>query len=290
MKKYIILALMPILLQNALLQSSDAEFDAAIAPSLQNAKFLLQNPMIPTELDAVVNGLVECMKKGSISKKVTGNALEKIHDALLAYKNKQYSNTWQWFFGQTPEIVKNKIQPALDKVTNAINIVEKDEVTFMLATAGIAIAGTAAIAGAIGGGVYLHNKYKTNKELQPFIERMQNPSSSFDVDEIATQWAQIAAVKTTTYLTDSRQSQDVITPKTTATIATSGESYVPEIFDAAKKYALAGDKNIKGLTNLATLTNFTTYDFQPLKKFILEKTQTFGWAYYSQQRALQLKK
>ncbi len=161
MKKYMIVGLL--LLQGALLKASEMEFYQAIAPSLQNAKSVLQNPMISAELDPVLNGLLGAVQNGTISKQAALNIINDIKNAVEAYKSKQYSNSWLSWFVSTPKIVKDTVQPALDKVNNAIAALNGNELS-PLAITGIVVGSVATAAGVVAGGIYAKKWNDTRKK------------------------------------------------------------------------------------------------------------------------------
>ncbi len=173
MKKYMIVALVPILLQGALLQSSEAEFNQAIAPSLQNARGLLKNSMISADLDSVLNGFVASVQNGTISKEAGLSTMNGIKNALEAYKNRQYSNSWLSWFVSTPQIVKDKVQPSIDKVNNAIAVLNSNELS-SLAIAGI-VGGSVVGAAALGTAVYAGYQWHKGKGKRQFDQIFKGP-------------------------------------------------------------------------------------------------------------------
>ncbi len=196
MKKYMIVALVPILLQGALLQSSEAEFNQAIAPSLQNARALLKNSMISADLDSVLNGLIESVKNGTISSRVALDKISDIRNALVAFKNKQYSTTWQWLFGAKPQIVQDKLDPAfqaINKSVEAINIIS-DKLYKVL---GI-VAGSIAGAAALGTAVYAGYQWNKGKGKRQYHEAVGKPLAEMQARNAARKAAQAQAAAAST--------------------------------------------------------------------------------------------
>ncbi len=159
-----------LLLHGAIMQASEMEFYQAIEPSLQSARGLLtKSSLISAELEPILEGLIVYVKDGIITKEAAINRLQAIKNALVAYKNRQYSNPWLSWFVSTPEIVKNKIQPAIDKVDAAIVLLNGNAWT-PLQIAGVtagAVAGAAVVAGGTAAtvlGIREHNKVLAQKQ------------------------------------------------------------------------------------------------------------------------------
>ncbi len=163
MKKYMIVALLPILLQGTMLQASEANLYQVIEPSLQRARSFLKNPMIPLQLEPVLDELIMYVQQGKIHKNLAVNLINDIKKALESYKNKQYSNFWLSWFVSTPQIVKDKVQPALDKVNSALSVLQGNEFS-SLEIAGIALGATAAVAGVAGGSYLAYKKFRKKKD------------------------------------------------------------------------------------------------------------------------------
>ena len=144
---YILLALLPILFQGALYAS---DINQVIHQQLLSARKAM-NSHVKSELDAVLPALLESVQTGAITKNAAIENLKAIKVALETYKSEQYPTYWSRYFGLTPEIVKNQIQPALDKVNNALTTLTawttssyiKAGTAAILATTAIAVSGVA---------------------------------------------------------------------------------------------------------------------------------------------------
>ena len=117
MKKYILLALVPVLFHGALHSS---ELNQVMQPGLQNIYQLLKQQIHLHDLDSALNGLLDAVKNGTVGKDAAIAKVEELQKALKNYKAKQYPSYFMSFFVSTPNVVKNEIQPALDKVNKAL--------------------------------------------------------------------------------------------------------------------------------------------------------------------------
>ncbi len=129
---------------------------------LLNARAALENAHIRLDVDTILEKLIEYGK--SKNKSIALHHLHAIKIALEKYKTKQYPNYFISWFIATPDIVKNLIQPAIDKTNEAINVLENNSniTPFVLIAAGTTAIATAAA------GLYIwraRNKNQTTSTL-----------------------------------------------------------------------------------------------------------------------------
>ncbi len=171
MKKYMIVGLVPILLQSAMLQASEAEFYQAIEPSLQSARGLLTNSTIAVQLEPVLNELITYVQNGIIAKNVAVNKIHDIKMAVLLYKNRQYPNYFLSWFVATPQIVKDVIDPALSKIDKALSILNGSMMQAYILR-GLAITGTLVTVSAGAYGLHIWRKKAQQKKISSSSKRL----------------------------------------------------------------------------------------------------------------------
>ena len=132
MKKYIVLAVLPMLFHNVAycvdrddtivtMQDGylDSQLNRAIMVPLHNACKAMNKP-IHNDFNYVLSALLSYAGKSRNNKIVAIDQIQKIQDALLYYKSLQYPTKWSEWFGTNPEIVTEMIDPALDKIDDAL--------------------------------------------------------------------------------------------------------------------------------------------------------------------------
>ena len=113
-----LLVLLSILCQSTLYSSdNNLSLQLAIEPSLQSALRVLKDTTTPVELDPILIALYNNVKTGAISKNVAIQKINGIKAAVEEYKSEKYPTI--------PEIVKNQIQPALNKINVTLEILTK---------------------------------------------------------------------------------------------------------------------------------------------------------------------
>ena len=124
-KNYILLAVLPILFQGTLYCADTYEnIDQVIMPQLQAVRAIMRNN-VNLELDAVLPALLIYAQKGNVEKAAAIIQTNVIKVALENYKAKQYPDYWPQWMCSTPEIVKNQINPALNKVDKVLAALTK---------------------------------------------------------------------------------------------------------------------------------------------------------------------
>ena len=150
MKKYIIMALLPLIFQGDM-QCVDynADLNKAIQQQLISARKAIGNVKLPLELDRILLALVSYAKRGDNQSVEAINKMEKIGDALEQYKVDQYTS-WTWYFGPTPAIVKDYIQPAIGRVVDNLKSIQTNAMSlgYKIALVASGAALTAILAGA----------------------------------------------------------------------------------------------------------------------------------------------
>ena len=150
MKKHMIMALLPLLFQSALY---GADLNAMIKTELENARRVTNIRMIKLELDPVLHALVAHGKKSDANSVKAVNAIKDIKNALLQYRSEQYTANWYditAYFKSNPEIVSKEIDPAITKVNNALQELQKNASIYNYANAAKLIGVVAAIGATVG--------------------------------------------------------------------------------------------------------------------------------------------
>ena len=156
---YILLALLPISLESKIYGS---EINKAIEPELKSARQFLRQNYLKLELDTILSNLISCAQESDNAKNIVViNKLHSIKAALENFKKKQYANFWSTWFGSTPKIVSEQINPALDKVQNALSTVEKKSYTNLIIAG--SILGSLAVASGVAGAAYLYSNQRDNE-------------------------------------------------------------------------------------------------------------------------------
>ena len=125
MKKYMIVALLPILFQSALY---GADLNNMIRTELENARGLVNRNTV-LELDPVLHALVHYAKKSDSNSVKAINKIKDIKNALLQYRSEQYTSNWYnicSYFKSNPEIVTNEIDPAIKKVNATLKTLQSN--------------------------------------------------------------------------------------------------------------------------------------------------------------------
>ena len=137
--KYLILAALPMIFQNALYC---ADINTILKTELQNALRIMNIRMNP-ELEPVLHALVKHGKKSDAYSVKAINAIKDIKNALLLYRSEQYTSNWMKFckvFNVHPEKVSQEIDPALKKVNNALQELQANASIYGYVKAGALVA------------------------------------------------------------------------------------------------------------------------------------------------------
>ena len=122
MRKYMIMAFFTLIFQGDIhCEDYNADLNKAIQEQLISARKVMQSKTV-VEFDPILKTLVSFSQKGKIEKAAAIVRIKSIKAALEKYKSEQYPTYWSKWFGSTPEIVKNQINPALAKVENALKL------------------------------------------------------------------------------------------------------------------------------------------------------------------------
>ena len=119
MKKYILMAILPILLSG---KAFSADLDRAIQGTLKSAQTAIKGADHQITLDSVLGGLYTHAQLGDEQYNVAMAQIRSIKANLHAYKSQQYTGYWSnicWTFGKHPLSVVTEIDPAINKVHTA---------------------------------------------------------------------------------------------------------------------------------------------------------------------------
>ena len=169
MKKYIIMALLPLIFQGDM-QCVDynADLNKAIQQQLISARKAIDNVKLPLELDPILGALVSYARRGDSQSVEAINKMEKIGDALEQYKVDQYTS-WTWYFGPTPAIVKDYIQPAIGRVVDNLKSIQTNAMSLgykiALFVSGAALTALLSGAGLAGWFMFKSKSNNTSPEL-----------------------------------------------------------------------------------------------------------------------------
>ena len=151
MKKYMIMALVLIMFQQDVsCSNSHAKLNKAIQQDLISARNVM-NSNVKLELDSLLPALLTDVATGKMSKSVAIAKIKAIKTSLERYKSEH--TTWSWWFGSTPEIVKDYINPALAKVDVALKALNASTTNYSFLIGGTSILAVAAIV--LGGVAYI---------------------------------------------------------------------------------------------------------------------------------------
>ena len=163
MKKYILLALLPCLMQESLYAKDQyADLDAMIINELRAARKVMNNST-KLELESILHALVSFAKKGRNNRQVAINGIVLIKKALQECKDEQYKTSWDAicsFFSSNPKIVMQQIDPALKKVNKALADLKVTQSEYNLSAAAITAVSVVAIAVLVAGVKYGPDIYK----------------------------------------------------------------------------------------------------------------------------------
>lgn len=185
MNKYMLMALLPIIFQNTIYcDNSHAEFHQEMMPYLIRARQAMRNVNVALELDPILNALNSYAAVGATEKNQAIAQLRSIKKSLENYEAKQYPTTFSRWFGSTPQIVTEKIRPALQQVNNSLKKLNASSNNY-----GYAIAGTAggvALAGAAA--LYLSQQNNTPTQKTPSQkDKFRETADYFSSDPIINQ-------------------------------------------------------------------------------------------------------
>ena len=123
MKKYILLACLPLLSQETLhTKDPYADLDAIILNELRAAQKTIHSSA-KLELEPILHALVYFGKKSNNNRQIAIDNLVRIQKALQECKAQQYKTSWDTicsYFSSNPKIVTQQIDPALAKVNKAL--------------------------------------------------------------------------------------------------------------------------------------------------------------------------
>lgn len=120
MKKYMILALLPALLQGELYGTSKS-LNSMIENELQSARDLM-HLRIELNLEKIVDELIRYAKIGDVQYTSARMQLALIKSALERKRSEQYDTAWSkfmWAFGKYPDFVVTDIDPAIKMINEA---------------------------------------------------------------------------------------------------------------------------------------------------------------------------
>ena len=179
---YILLALLPISLESKIYGS---EINKAIEPELKSARQFLRQNYLKLELDTILSNLISCAQESDNAKNIVViNKLHSIKAALENFKKKQYANFWSTWFGSTPKIVSEQINPAINKVTTAMKSFKDLSKNTAYVLAGIA-AGLGSLALVGTALAYVHyNDHEHYNDNEPFIKSLTYDKFKEDLKDL----------------------------------------------------------------------------------------------------------
>lgn len=119
MKKYILMAILPILLSGKALC---ADLNTAIQSTLKSAQKAIKGADSQITLDSVLAALHTHAELNDEQYAVAMEQIKAIKAALYTYRSQQYTSYWSnicWAFGKNPKSVALEIDPAINKVNTA---------------------------------------------------------------------------------------------------------------------------------------------------------------------------
>ena len=184
MKKYMLIALLPFIFQSKIY--GDANLNKAIQPSLISARKAINNINVPLELDTILPALISFAKRGQDQSIEAISKIKVIGATLQQYKSDQYT-TWSWYFGPTPQIVIDHIDPAIAQVDNALKTLKNNATNSGWLTIAAIAAGALALVG-IGVGISWYakqQKQNDNPEYKDYriLDLDYNTATAKDVDK-----------------------------------------------------------------------------------------------------------
>ena len=179
---YILLALLPISLESKIYGS---EINKAIEPELKSARSTLKNQYLHLELDPILESLLAYGAQPERMKQdLAYNHMQQIKKALEKYKKQQYSSFWSTWFGSTPKIVSEQINPAINKVTTAMKSFKDLSKNTAYVLAGIA-AGLGSLALVGTALAYVHyNDNEHYNDTEPFIKSLTYDKFKEDLKDL----------------------------------------------------------------------------------------------------------
>ena len=141
----------------------------------------MNNVHVPLELDPILKTLLSYVKAGAITKRIAIQKIEAIKTALEKYKAKQYTAMWPRLLCSTPEIVKEKIDPAIEKVNSALVILKRSVINF----------GSLLGWATLGVGVVIAVNLAAAGVKDHMLFNKMNSITFFEKENIARYWAEI---------------------------------------------------------------------------------------------------
>jgi len=153
MKKYIMLAMVPLLFQHSVQSNTHiSEIDGMLMPYYQYASMLMHKPRVEKSLGRVLNELYLHAGKGGNAREVAVGQIVAIQKVLESNQAEQIKNLsyGDWLLGSKPAHIRKKFKPALDKVKDVLKKLHVSSSEYSIAAIGLGVAALTVAAAGIG--------------------------------------------------------------------------------------------------------------------------------------------